>query len=357
MNAGPFERLPKLAPALTGVVTVVLGLTVVTGWHAGSAVLVRIRPDLSPMPYAAAIAFGVAGIALMLTATGRDKSAGVAGLLVATIGVLSMMQDLLHVDPQVDFVFGVLSDFMAAPGRPPRIAPNTAVSFTIVGAALFLRWACTPARVAMGTVLLGFASASLGVVSLAGHLTALTPAYEFGHFTWMALHTATGFVVLGAGLAARGWLDSDSVNSHRWVRPAFVGLTALLATVGIWQSLVSSHRDQSRDLALTHARHLRGTLATSGEMQIRILEEMGRRWAVQQPSFEQWLLVTSAYLRSTLIRAGVIRCGSTAGILVPMRTNSRCGIARKLPRIQSSFSSLRARGSPPLMSTSRIVGV
>ena len=37
---------------------------------------------------------------------------------------------------------------------------------------------------------------------------------------------------------------------------------------------------------------------------------------------------------------GVIRCGSTAGILVPMRMNSRCGIARRLPRIQSSLSSL-----------------
>jgi PAS domain S-box-containing protein len=299
MNAGPLERLPRLAPALTGVLTVVLGLTVVTAWHAGSAVLVRIRPDLPPMPYAAAIAFALAGVALMLTTTARDKSAGIAGLLVATIGALSLMQDFLHVDPDVDFVFGGLSDFMAAPGRPPRIAPNAAISFTIIGAALFLRWACTPARAAMGTVLLGFAGASLGVVSLAGHLTALTPAYEFGHFTWMALHTASGFVLLGAGLAGRGWQDSDSVDSDGWARPAFVGLAALLATVGIWQSLVSSHRDQSRDLALTHARHLRGTIATSAEMQVRILEEMGRRWVVQQPSFEQWLLVTSAYLRST----------------------------------------------------------
>ena len=53
---------------------------------------------------------------------------------------------------------------------------------------------------------------------------------------------------------------------------------------------------------------------------------------------------------------GVIRCGSTAGILVPMRTNSTCGIARRWLRIQSSRSSLKASGSPPEMSTSRIVG-
>ena len=61
-------------------------------------------------------------------------------------------------------------------------------------------------------------------------------------------------------------------------------------------------------------------------------------------------------LRSIRHSSGVIRCGSTAGILVPMRTNSTCGICRSRVRIQSSRSSLRASGSPPEMSTSRIAG-
>ena len=62
------------------------------------------------------------------------------------------------------------------------------------------------------------------------------------------------------------------------------------------------------------------------------------------------------YFRSTRTRSRVIRCGSTAGILVPIRTNSMCGIDRKRPRIQSSLSSLSASGSPPEISTSRTVG-
>jgi PAS domain S-box-containing protein len=115
----------------------------------------------------------------------------------------------------------------------------------------------------------------------------------------MALHTATGFLLLGAGLAGCGWQDSESVDSHAWLRPALVGVTALLATIAVWQSLVSSHRDQARDLALTHARHLRAAVSTPAETQVRILEEMGRRWALQVPPLEQWLLVTGAYLRST----------------------------------------------------------
>jgi PAS domain S-box-containing protein len=299
MSTGLLDRLPKLAPAVTGAVAVVLGLTVVTGWHVGSAVLVRIRPDLVPMPYAAAIAFAVAGVGLLLAVTGRHKAAGVAGLLVGAIGALSLMQDFLHIDPGVDHVFGALSDFMAAPGRPPRIAPNTAVSFAIVGAALFLRWAFGPARAAMGTSLFGFASAAIGIVSLAGYVTNLTPAYEFGHFTRMALHTATGFLLLGAGLAGRGWQDSETVESDGWAPPALVGITALLATIVVWQSLVSNHRDQARDLALAHARHLRAAIAGPAEMQVRILEEMGRRWTIQVPSYEQWLLAATAYLRST----------------------------------------------------------
>ena len=55
--------------------------------------------------------------------------------------------------------------------------------------------------------------------------------------------------------------------------------------------------------------------------------------------------------------AGVTRIGWTTGCLLPMRTNSRCGIDRKRDKTYSSRSSSSDSGSPPEIRQSRIAGV
>jgi len=56
-------------------------------------------------------------------------------------------------------------------------------------------------------------------------------------------------------------------------------------------------------------------------------------------------------------RFGVMRCGRTAGTLVPMRMISTCGISRRRDRSQLRRSSFKVSGSPPEISTSRTDGV
>ena len=71
----------------------------------------------------------------------------------------------------------------------------------------------------------------------------------------------------------------------------------------------------------------------------------------------KWVLSQMGwYFRSMFTSSGVMRCGSTTGMRVPMRMISTCGIARRFLMTYSSRRSGTASGSPPEIRTSRISG-
>jgi hypothetical protein len=147
MTARLTDRVPRLTQIAAGVVALAVGLSVVAGWHLGSETLVRIRPGLPAMQYPAAICFAVAGAALVLAASGRSKLAGITGLLLSAAGALSLTQDFLHVDRDVDHIFGLISALTTAGIQPARVAPFGAVCFLSIGAVQFLRRIARPPRV------------------------------------------------------------------------------------------------------------------------------------------------------------------------------------------------------------------
>ncbi|MFT7129892.1 MAG: cytochrome c biogenesis protein CcdA [Gammaproteobacteria bacterium] len=78
------------------------------------------------------------------------------------------------------------------------MAPNTALSFILTGAALALTASVTVEiqrkwiAGICGSLLIG-----LGIVALSGYLFDLEHTYGWGELTRMAIHTAGGFNVLG----------------------------------------------------------------------------------------------------------------------------------------------------------------
>ena len=168
MSLPAHDRVPTLTQVVAGVYAIVLGLIAAAGWHTGSTVLIRIHPNLDAMQYITAISLTVAGIGLLLALKRRDTYASGAGLIVAAIGALSFTQDVLHIDPDVDYVFGVLASFTAEPAQVGRMAPNTAACFILIGVGLFLRRLVQPSRLSTLTTVLGYVVAATGVVAFAG---------------------------------------------------------------------------------------------------------------------------------------------------------------------------------------------
>ena len=74
---------------------------------------------------------------------------------------------------------------------------------------------------------------------------------------------------------------------------------------------------------------------------------------VSSRAWQKWTESQTRCLRSTATSSGVIRCGRKLGMRVPMRRNSRCGMARSRPSSLSSTESAISSGSPPESRTSR----
>src|SRR5206468_1725682 len=122
-------------------------------------------------------------------------------LLAAAIGLLTSLEYLSGGDFGIDQLLVTATPeagFRAAPGR---MAPNTALSFVLVGAALSLpdagsRWLEAVSRAfAVITLSIGY----IAIVGYAYHTSALVGV---AGYSGMAVHTAGGLVVLATGVLA-----------------------------------------------------------------------------------------------------------------------------------------------------------
>ena len=278
----------------SGVTAVLLGLIVIVGWQSGSPVLTQVRPGLPAMQYVNALAFVIAGVGLLAAGSGRDDVAGISGLLIGAIGLLSLSQDLLNVDSQIDFLFEVTTYVTSGAATPARMPPNAALCFALAGTGLFLRRAAGAGRMSMPTSFLGATTAALGLVAVLGYATELATSYGWGRLTSMALHTAIGFVFVGSGLAARGWRDAPTVSATRF--PALVGVASLTASIAVWHALAAHDRQRTFQLIHTHAAYLRAAIAAPVENEARALERMARRLGHGPASPEAWAIDAGQHL-------------------------------------------------------------
>jgi signal transduction histidine kinase/DNA-binding response OmpR family regulator len=337
------NRVSAVIQTASGVAAVVLGLAVIIGWHTGNSTLTQVRPGLAAMQYVNALAFVLAGIGLLSAAVGRDGAAGIAGLLTAAIGVLSLTQDILLVDPKVDFLFGVKEYLASGAAAPARMSPNAAICFGLIGLALFLRRAGGTARMSMATSLLGSTTAALGLVAVVGYASDLPTAYGWGRLAQMAVHTAAGLLVIGCGLVASGWRDSPVNGGAAHRIPVLVGVASLTATVAVWHALVVHDRQRTFLLIATEAAFLGSSIATPLEEQVLALERLAHRWSnAPAADGDRWTREAAIHLQQFTAYQSIERIDVIAGHhwRVPSRTDAIPAAAR-----DHVLQTARARGT------------
>ena len=201
---------PGKAAFAASVVTVISGLCVLAGWLFDLEFLKRIVPGLIAMNPATAVAFIFAGASLALFLRfpqgrgGKQKSrvviliARLGALVVALIGLAKLAGILSPWDVGVDrWLFS--SKLPDGFRLHDRMAPNTALSFLLLGGALlfvdvrnrFVRFC-----VEFLAVVAGFGGL-LAVLSYAYHIRIF---YGLGATVQMALHSAILFLVLSAAV-------------------------------------------------------------------------------------------------------------------------------------------------------------
>ena len=220
---------------LAGATLVLLGSLVVLGWFSQISVLVRVLPGYTPMVFATALSFVLAGGALLLSASdsrGYWRSASSAGAALVILSALVLFEHGSGADLGLDWrsLHAWAREISANPGR---MSPATGVAFLMAGAALILangtrhRWLVNAA----GILALGVAV--IGALGLAGHLVSAQLLFPQYWFAGVAVHTAVGLLVLSIGLWSE-WRRLQSSRGQFFVRDddriTFVGASVLIVT-------------------------------------------------------------------------------------------------------------------------------
>jgi PAS domain S-box-containing protein len=242
--------------ALCGAVAALAGVAVLVGWWLDLSALKSVFPGFVSMKGNTALAFVLAGVALVqlsgMPIPARRAAVGRwLALLVALIGALTLCEYLFGWSLGIDELLFKDEPDAAATLVAGRMAPSTAVCFVLLGLALIgIEWEPRPSfRPAEPLALL---AAFVSLISLAEYVVGAPILYGFSEYTRMAPHTATVFVLLCAGvLLARpkqglvGALRAGRISRFDQVVYAAL-LLVLLALFGAGGWFYRSQEQQSR---------------------------------------------------------------------------------------------------------------
>ncbi len=205
---------------VAGGISAGLGIMVLVGWYTHFVTLIQVHPAFVPMQYNTAMGFLLGGLGLLALAFKRSQAAMVCGGMVATVGILTLVEYTFGFDLGIDQL--MMEHYVTVKtSHPGRMAPNTALCFSLTGIAI-LNFGILPnrrhGRLITGT--LGIAVLGLGVVAFSGYMVDLEGAYGWGRLTRMAVHTSFGFMALGIGFSifalnkesSEGWQTGGEMN-------------------------------------------------------------------------------------------------------------------------------------------------
>ncbi|MGH8069777.1 MAG: GAF domain-containing protein [Candidatus Entotheonellia bacterium] len=315
----------QLIAVIAGVAIAALGLVVMAGWHFHNVTLVQLDPTLAPMHYNAALSFVLCGTGLLALMCRRPRVAAACSAGACAIGFLTLLEYLLSVSLGIDQLF-IKSSITVQTSHAGRMAPNTALCFTLAGAALWVMSVSSARReqILMLTGPLGSIVLALGLVSGIGYLTGLK-TYSWGYFTNMAAHTAVGCVMLGGGLIAFAWQMGATEQATAPQRFAvLVGICGLTVTLCLWQALIAhEHALVERTIELANV-GVQNEIIAQIRPRVQSLERMARSWEMWgKPAREMWEADAQLYVTHYPDMQGVAWVDPTFHVrwIVPLEDN------------------------------------
>jgi len=261
MNTGPQLIMnPRKFALLASFLVAGLGVCVLLGWAFNIATLKSVFPGLVAMKANTAIGMLLSGLALALLS--REQVSEQTRLLAATLavvvmaaGALTLLEYFFGWDLRIDQVLFQEAAGAVATLSPGRMAPLSALCFLFGGNALFVasqrrawRWPILSA--------LGAALGILGAITLLAYLLGALFQFRLLNYTGVAIHTAAGFAVTGAGLLALVRSEGGLVWAIEaaTTRGILLGIASLLMVAMISNNF--TYRLQQDDLWVGHTQEV-----------------------------------------------------------------------------------------------------
>lgn len=282
-----FDRSPssfaiaRYVPAVSSVLTTVLGALVLVGWLTGNLALIRICPllPLPAMQYHTAFCFGLLGLGFGLLLLGRRSVSVFCATVVAAWAGIALSEyvvgwdlaDTLWMEP---FITG-------GPVSPERMAPMTAICHLMAATALFL--ASRSRTWALGSALLISSSLCAVSVSVAfGFLANLPTKFWWGPAVRMSSLGALGFLVFGAGIGSYVWQQALQAQRRMFVwAMVSLELALVLVTVGLSQSMTVLRQADIQRVLEQQIEAARDAIVDDLNQRAGHLERMAERWRVR----------------------------------------------------------------------------
>ncbi len=261
MNSDHLKSYLQYTSLLMGGMSLLLGAVVLYGWYTHNTGLIQVNPAFVPMQYNTALGFLVTAIGMLSMQKSHPVPAvtylaSLFGFIVVLIGFLTLIEYIFGVDLKIDqlFMAHYIDLYTSHPGR---MAPNTALCFTLSGVAILTATSFAAKNTfkyqfavvgSLGMLILG-----LGIVAFTGYMTGLDTAYGWGNLTKMAIHTAWGFILLGIGFFAYALKKETRLANGKpaWL-PFPIGIMSITLTLAFWQAIVAQHNAEIGEIVLSN---------------------------------------------------------------------------------------------------------
>lgn len=261
-----------------------LGLVVIVGWYINEPALVQVLPQFVPMQYNTALGFLLSGIGLCALAWNKLKLSLACGVMVCLIGALTLIEYIFGVDLGIDQLF--MEHYITVKtSHPGRMAHNTALCFSLVGAVFIINFLMIESRNKNQILrLLGALILVLGTVALVGYVSAVETAYGWANLTRMAVHTSAGFIVLSIGIMGYAWFSKNTDWKKmpvRWLS-AVAAMMIVMFSISMWQEVTKQEARLIRRTLEEQAQLIEGHINKSVSSRVMALERMAHRWEVRK---------------------------------------------------------------------------
>jgi signal transduction histidine kinase/ActR/RegA family two-component response regulator len=242
-----------------------------------------------PMQPGAALGFLLCGIGLIALSLHWFRLMVACAASILLLGLLTLIGYIFSINLDINTLLMPLFSPTNV-HLSTRIAPNTAICFILTSLAFLILTRSVCARqTPLVAELLGGVILALGAVAAFGYIVHLPTAYQWGYAPGMALYTAVGCVLLGAGVIAYAWgYRSRVVGTLQWL-PGVVGIGITVITLYLWRALIAhEHTLLERKVTIAKA-EVASVLEQEIMARIRPLVLMARRWEIGgRPRKNEW---------------------------------------------------------------------
>lgn len=230
-----FSWLRRLSVSVA-IVLIAIGATLLLGWAFQLDEAIQLMPGALLVPASAALGFLVFGLALLSYELGSPRGAWIAALP-AALGLAAVAQSFFPSAIRLDEFF-TKDYFLAHSGNAEGMPLVVGACFGLAGLGLTL---CARGRARFRTSVLAVAGSvlmSVGFSTCLGYALNLPVVFRWGGVQATPLGSALLLLILGTGLLATAWRESQGSNPGApvWI-PLPVVVASATFTVVLWLGL------------------------------------------------------------------------------------------------------------------------